>query len=310
MKRPQGTDSRGLVLGFSAYFLWGLFPLYFMLLARSGAFEIVAYRVLCSLVFCLLGIAVTRRWSGLNRVLKSRRAVFSLAAAGLLVSLNWTLYVWGVNNGHAIDASLGYFINPLVSAALGVVVLGETMRPAQWIAFAISTVAVVVLVVGYGSVPWVALGVAATFGLYGLIKKQVGAGVPALPGLVIETSAASPFAMGYLIWLGVIGANTVQLDAYGLLVGLTGPVTAIPLLLFASAAARIPLSTIGMLQYVAPILQFLVGWLVIGEQMPPARWLGFVIIWLAVGVFIVDALIYGRRARRRQSDAGRVLVGH
>ena len=182
-----------------------------------------------------------------------------------------------------------------MSAALGVIVLGERMRRAQWVAFGVSTVAVIVLIVGYGNVPWVALGLATSFALYGLMKKQVGAGVPALPGLAIETSAATPFALGYLIWLGVGGLNTVYLDGYALLVALAGPVTAIPLLLFASASVRVPLSTMGILQYVAPILQFLTGWLIIGEQMPPARWAGFVLIWVAIIVFITDALRQSRR---------------
>lgn len=293
--KRQDIDRRGLLFGFGSYFLWGLFPLYFRLLSRSSAFEIVAYRIVCSLVFCVLAITVTRHWRGVKYVLANRRAVVVLAGAGLLVSANWTLYVWGVNNGHAIDASLGYFINPLMSAALGVIVLGERMRRAQWVAFGVSTVAVIVLIVGYGNVPWVALGLATSFALYGLMKKQVGAGVPALPGLAIETSAATPFALGYLSWLGVGGLNTVHLDGYALLVALAGPVTAIPLLLFASASVRVPLSTMGILQYVAPILQFLTGWLIIGEQMPPARWLGFGIIWVAVLIFIIDALHHSRQ---------------
>ncbi|WIY81815.1 EamA family transporter RarD [Propionimicrobium sp. PCR01-08-3] len=298
----------GVSLGFAAYFLWGLFPLYFKLLSRSGAFEVVAYRIVCCLVFCVLAIAVLRGWRQIGDVLHNRRAVVVLAGAGLLVSFNWTMYVWGVNNGHALDASLGYFINPLVNAVLGVVLLGEKMRTAQWVAFAISAVAVVVLVVGYGSVPWVALGLASTFATYGLMKKKVGAGVPALPGLAIETSAATPFALGYLVYLGVVGANTVHLEWYAVLVALAGPVTAIPLLLFASASAKVPLSTMGILQYVCPIMQFLTAWLIFAEQMPPARWLGFAIIWVAVVIFIVDALVHSRQMTVQQADAEAELV--
>ncbi|WP_341727950.1 EamA family transporter RarD [Brooklawnia sp.] len=302
MVQRWGIGQSGISLGFGAYFLWGLFPLYFKLLSRSGAFEVVAYRITCCLLFCVLVVALTRGWRQIGEVLHNRRAVVILAGAGLLVSLNWTLYVWGVNNGHAIDASLGYFINPLMSAALGVVLLGEKMRRAQWVAFAISALAVVVLVVGYGSVPWVALGLASTFALYGLMKKKVGAGVPALPGLAIETSAATPFALGYLIYLGVVGANTVHLDGYAAVIALAGPVTAIPLLLFASASAKVPLSTMGILQYVCPILQFLIAWLIFGEQMPPARWLGFAIIWVAVAIFVVDALVHSRQVIVKQAD--------
>lgn len=289
-------------MGFLAYFVWGLFPLYFRLLIRSGAFEIVAYRIVCSLLFCLIAIAVTRNWRQLGRVLRHRRSVLVLAVAGLLVSANWTLYVWGINNGHAIDASLGYFINPLVNAVFGVLLLGERMRRLQWLAFGIGTTAVVVLIVGYGQVPWVALGLALTFGSYGLTKKKLGTAVPPLPGLVVETAAATPFALAYLLWLASAGLGTVpQGSGYSLLIMLAGPVTAVPLLLFAAAAIRIPLSTLGILQYVAPVGQFLIGWLVIGEQMPLERWIGFGIIWVALIIFVIDALLAGQ-SRAAVSD--------
>ena len=292
---PSVADRRGVWLGFLAYFVWGLFPLYFRLLIRSGAFEIVAYRIVCSLLFCLIAIAVTRNWRQLGRVLRHRRSVLVLAVAGLLVSANWTLYVWGINNGHAIDASLGYFINPLVNAVFGVLLLGERMRRLQWLAFGIGTTAVVVLIVGYGQVPWVALGLALTFGSYGLTKKKLGTAVPPLPGLVVETAAATPFALAYLLWLASAGLGTVpQGSGYSLLIMLAGPVTAVPLLLFAAAAIRIPLSTLGILQYVAPVGQFLIGWLVIGEQMPLERWIGFGIIWVALIIFVIDALLAGQ----------------
>lgn len=292
------TDRRGVLLGLAAYLIWGLFPLYFQLLTRSSAFEIVAYRIIWSLVFCLILLAVGRNWRRLLAVLKRRRSVLILMAAGLLVTFNWTLYVWGVNNGHAIDAALGYFINPLVNALFGVILLGERMRRLQWVAFAVGTLAVLVLIVGYGEVPWVALGLAVTFGLYGLTKKKVGLLVPPVPGLAIETAAATPFALVYLAWLSSAGLATVPLvSGYGALVMLAGPVTAIPLLLFAAAAARIPLSTMGILQYAAPILQFLAGWLIIGEQMPLERWIGFGIIWIAVIIFVIDALGHARPTR-------------
>lgn len=295
MMPSVAVDRRGVGYGFLAYLIWGLFPLYFQLLIRSGAFEIVAYRIVFSLLFCLIMLALTQGWRQLARVFRQPRSVLVLAVAGLLVSFNWTLYVWGVNNGFAIDAALGYFINPLVNAAFGVILLGERMRRLQWLAFGVGTIAVVVLIIGYGQVPWVALGLALTFGLYGLTKKKVGMAVAPLPGLAIETTAATPFALAYLIWLGAAGLGTVQLGSgYSLLMMLAGPVTAVPLLLFAAAAIRIPLSTMGILQYVAPIGQFLIGWLVIGEQMPPERWIGFAIIWTAVLIFIVDALRAGR----------------
>lgn len=293
------VDRRGALFGFLAYFLWGLFPLYFQLLTRSSAFEIVAYRIICSLVFCLIALVAAHQWKLLRRVLTKRNSVIILLLAGLLVAGNWTLYVWGVNNGHAIDASLGYFINPLVNAAFGVALLGERMRRAQWLAFGIGTIAVIVLIAGYGQVPWVAFGLATSFGLYGLTKKKVGTAVPPLPGLTVETIATTPFAIGYLIWLSAAGLGTVQLiSGYGLLMMIAGPITAIPLLLFASAAAKIPLSTLGILQYIAPVMQFLIGWLVIGEQMPVERWLGFAIIWVALAIFLTDALRHGRPPKR------------
>lgn len=289
------------MFGFTAYLIWGLFPIYFWLLRRSGPFEIVAYRIWVALVFCLLAIAITRSWRPFVEVLRKPRITGVLLLAGVLVSLNWTLYVWGVNHGHAIDASLGYFINPLVSATFGVVLLGERMRRLQWAAFALGTLAVLVLTFGYGKVPWVALGLAFSFGIYGLVKKMVSASVPPLAGLAIETGATTPFALAYLGWLSASGGGTVELVSwYGLLVLAAGPVTAVPLLFFAAAAARIPLSTLGILQYLAPILQFLAGWLVFGEHMPLERWVGFVIIWIAVVVFLSDAL---RNSRTNQPPA-------
>ena len=288
-------DRRGVWFGAAAYLIWGLFPLYFMLLARSGAFEIVAYRIVYSLIFCLLAIALTTQWRSLARVFRDHRAVLVLMLAGFLVSANWVLYVWAVNNGYALDASLGYFMNPLINAAFGVLLLGERMRRLQWVAFGIGTLAVLVLSIGYGQVPWVALGLGFSFGLYGFTKKKVGLAAPPLPGLAIETMGVTVFAVAYLGWLAAKGLNTVDpISGYGALVALAGPVTAIPLLLFAAAAARIPLSTMGILQYIAPIGQFLIGWLVIGEQMPAVRWVGFVIIWVAVVIFVTDAIRHGR----------------
>lgn len=288
-------------MGFSAYLIWGTLPLYFQLVARSGAYEIVAYRIVYSLLFCLLVIVITREWQRFVKVLRSPRTVLVLLGLGALITLNWTLYVWGVNNGHAIDASLGYFMNPLVNAAFGVLLLGERMRPLQWVAFGIGGIAVTVLIVGYGQVPWVAFGLALSFGVYGLVKKKLGRGVPPLAGLAVETAATTPFALIYLGWLAATGMATATLPSgYGMLMMIAGPLTAIPLLLFAAAAHRIPLSTLGILQYIAPIMQFLLGWLFIGEQMPTARWIGFIIIWVAVLIFLLDALRVARYARLSQ----------
>ncbi len=286
----------GLWPGLLAYVLWALFPIYFRLLERSGAVEIIGYRVLCSLVFCAVLVALGRRWAELRSVLRNRRATSMLAIAGVLVTANWTLYVFGVNSGRTLDAALGYFINPLVAALLGVLVLGERMARLQWLAMAVGTVACVVLVVDYGEVPWVGFGLALTFGVYGLLKNRVGAKVPPLVGLGVETLAVAPVFILYLGWLAATGGSTVSpTTPYGWLMYLAGPVTAVPLLLFAAAARALPLVTIGMLQYIAPIGQFLIGWLVFGEPMPPGRWLGFALIWVAVLMFVVSALVKWRR---------------
>lgn len=298
----------GAFLGLAAYLLWGLFPLYFRLLRDSGPFEIVAHRALWSLVFCAVALLVLGRWSQVRTAARDRRGTAMLALGGLLVAVNWTLYVWGVNTGRTLDAALGYYINPLLTALLGVVFLGERLRGGQWFAFALGGAAVGVLVVAYGEVPVVALGVATSFALYGLVKNRAGRSVPALPGLALETAAIAPLALGFLALLEWRGADTVELlSPYGLLMASSGVVTAVPLLLFAAAAARIPLVMIGMIQYLTPTLQFLVGWLAFGEPMPPERWAGFVLVWLAVTVFAVDGARHHRwpRLATRGGPAGR-----
>jgi len=288
----------GLISGITAYALWGLFPLYFVLFARSGAFEVVAYRALWSLVFCLLLLAVTRSLGQLRAILRDRRSALVLGVAGLLIAINWTTYVYGVATGRTLDAALGYFINPLAVTLLGVLVLGERLRRAQWIALGFGAAAVVVLVVAYGEFPFIAITLALSFGTYSLVKKLAGRSVAPTPGLAMETAAVAPIALGYLIYLGLTGGGTVDLlSGYGLLVATTGVVTAIPLILFADAARKVPLVTIGMLQYLAPIGQFLVGWLAFGEPMPAARWAGFALVWVAVLIFAVDAVLLARRRR-------------
>ncbi|TRY18823.1 EamA family transporter RarD [Tessaracoccus rhinocerotis] len=291
---------KGLLYGGGAYLLWALFPLYFKLLEDSPALEIIGYRVVCSLLFCVLLLAVGRQWRAVRAVLSNRRATWTLALAGVLVTANWTFYVVGVNSGRTLDAALGYFINPLVAAVLGVAVLGERLSRVQWVAFAVGTLACAVLIVGYGQVPWIAFGVAGTFGVYGLIKKQVGAKVPALVGLGVETAAVTPVMMAYLVWLGLAGGSTADPGtAYGWLMYLAGPITAVPLLLFAAGARRLRLVTLGMIQYIAPIGQFVLGWLVFDEPMPAQRWVGFVLVWTAVAMFVASAVSrVGRRGRQ------------
>ncbi|WP_321575261.1 EamA family transporter RarD [Oerskovia douganii] len=289
---PAPVDRLGLTLGASAYVLWGAMPLFFPLLKPAGPLEIIGHRVVWSLLFCLLLLVVMRQLPAYRAAFRSRRTVGLLAIASVLVATNWTVYVYGVLSGHVLDAALGYFINPLVTVLLAVVVLKERLRPAQWVALGIGTAAVVVLTFGVGRLPWIALTLATSFGLYGLVKNRVGRDVEALPGLAVETTLLFPVALGYLVYLGVTGVGTFATEGPGhaLLLASSGVVTALPLLLFGSAARRLPLSLVGMLQYLAPVLQFLVGLLVFHETMPPARWAGFSLVWLALIVLSVDAL--------------------
>ena len=291
------NDERtGLGYGLAAYLLWGLFPLYFTLFARSGAFEVVAHRALWSLVFCALLLTVLRQWGALREALADRRLTLGLAVAGVLIVVNWSTYVLAVLTGHTLETALGYFINPLAVTALGIVVLGERLRRLQWLAMVFGAASVLVMIVGYGQVPWIALILACSFGTYSLVKKVAGRSVGALPGLAVETGAVAPFALGYLGWLAFAGQATASpASGYGALLATTGIVTAVPLLLFAAAARRVSMVTIAILQYVAPIGQFLLGWLVFHEPMPPMRWAGFALVWAAVVVFVGDALVASRR---------------
>lgn len=304
--QTRGMSSRsGALLGAAAYVLWGVLPAYFKLLQRSGPFEIVAQRATWALVLCLFLIVVLRRGAQLREVLRSRRQTGILAAAAAIVVINWTLYVYAVTSGHTLEAALGYFITPLVSALLGVVVLGERLRPAQWVAFGVGFAAVAVLAVAYGHFPLISVAIAVSFGVYGLLKKQVGARVGAIEGLTVETLAIVPLALVYLTWLNAGGMGTVDpVSPYGLIIMLSGPVTAVPLILFAAAAARVSLTTIGMLQYIAPVGQFLLGWLAFSEPMPPARWAGFLIVWVAVIIFALDAARAAAKARPPRLEHG------
>ena len=292
-ERPQpALDSRGLLLAFTAYLLWGSFPFYFKMLSAADPFEIIGHRVAWTFVFCLLGVLVTRQFGGLVTALRSPKLFWGLTGAGVLVTANWSIYVWGVLNDHIVDAALGYFINPLVTVSLAVFVLGERLRRAQVVALGVGALAVIVITIGFGQVPWVALSRAFSFGFYGLAKKQLGAHVTPLVGLTIETALLTPFALGFLTWLQVSGRSHFLSEGPGLTFGLAmaGAVTAIPLLLFAGAAQRIPLSTIGLIQYLTPTIQFMIGVLFNHEAMPTSRWIGFGLVWVALVVLTVDSL--------------------
>jgi len=293
----MSSSRRGYLYGIAAYLCWGLFPLYWKLLRPSTPVELLAHRIVWSFVFVVAVIAITRGWRRLA-TLRRGRTVGLITLAAALIAVNWGTYIYGVNSDRVVETSLGYFINPLVTVLLGVLVLGERLRPAQWAAIGVGAAAVTVLTVDYGHVPVLALVLAVTFGLYGLIKKRLS--VPAADGLLLESGVLALPALTYLLLLGAGQESTFGhvSAAHTALLVLTGVVTAIPLLLFAGAANRIPLSAIGLLQYLAPILQLGCGVLIFGEPMPPARLAGFALVWLALTVFTWDGIRYLRAAGR------------
>jgi chloramphenicol-sensitive protein RarD len=294
-----GTDAevrRGLLYGTAAYLLWGAFPLYWPLLEPASALEILAHRILWSLGFVALVLWRTRAWRSVRAVLANRRQRTLLILAASVISVNWGTYIWGVNSGQVVETSLGYFINPLITILLGVFLLGETLRRPQWVAVGIASIAIVVLAIDYGHLPWIALVLACSFGLYGYFKKRAAVGAP--ESLAVETGFLALPALTMLVVLQAQGTLAFGQHGTGnttLLVA-TGVVTAIPLLFFAAATRRLPLSTVGLLQYLAPVLQFAVGVGIDHEPMPPARWAGFSLVWMALVVLSVD----GIRSRRRR----------
>ncbi len=301
MTAPPATR-RGLAYGIGAYLLWGLFPLYWPLLEPAGALEILADRMLWSLIFVALLLTVLRGWPGVRLLAADRPRLLRLTLAAVLVTVNWGIYIWGVNNGHVIETSLGYFINPLLTILLGVLVLAERLTRLQWLAVGIASLAIVVLTVDYGRLPWIALSLAGSFAGYGFLKKRVSAG--AMETLAIETAVlAGPALITLLVLaeqsrlvLGHHGAGNAALLAG------TGVVTAIPLLLFGAGARRLPLSSMGLLQYLAPVLQFAVGVGIRHEPLPPARLAGFGLVWVALLVLSADAL------RRQRRPLGRAVA--
>ena len=283
--------------------MWGLFPLYWTLLEPAGAVEILAHRVLWSLVTVSLVVVVLRRGRDVAAVLRNPRTRWLLLVAAAVISLNWGGYIWGVNNGRVVETSLGYFINPLVTVLMGVVVLGERLRRLQWAAVGLAAVAVLVLTIDYGRPPWIALLLAFSFATYGLAKKT--AGVDAVESLAVETLYIGPVAAAYVGWLVATGASSFGTEGAGhaVLLTTTGIVTVIPLLCFGAAAIRVSMVTIGLLQYIAPILQFALGVLWYDEPMPASRWIGFVLVWIALLVFTWEAVTHRRRQLRLVAEA-------
>jgi chloramphenicol-sensitive protein RarD len=284
----------GLIYGVSAYVLWGLFPLYWPLLKPATSLEIVSHRAVWTLVFCVIVLALTHALKSTLATFQRPKVAIKLFLASILISINWLIYIWATNNGHVVEAALGYYINPLIIIAFGVILLKEKLRQLQWVAVSIATVGVIILTVDYGRLPWVALGLALSWGSYGLVKKQLGLG--ALEGLAIETMIAFIPYCGYLILIGSNGEGQ-----FGRGFGLTtllisaGAVTAIPLLLFNGSTTRLPYSTIGLMQYITPTLTFIIGVWINHEVMPTARWIGFLLIWAALITLAFD-LVRSSRA--------------
>jgi len=294
----QTTQRSGLLYAFAAYGAWGFLPIYFLLLRPAGAFEVVAWRIVFSLIFCSILITLTRSWPALVALVRQPRLLLTLALAAVLIYINWQVYVYGTLSGRVIETSLGYFINPVVTVLLGVVLLQERLRRLQWVAVGISVVAVLIIALGYGGFPWIALTLACSFGLYGLVKKSVGPRVDALSGLAIETTWLLPVAIVQVVVVGGSVGITFGTSGAGhsTLLIVVGVVTAIPLLLFAAASRRLPLVTIGLIQYVSPVIQFVIGYAFLHEAMSAAQWVGFGCVWLALLVLSFDLLRKGRVA--------------
>jgi chloramphenicol-sensitive protein RarD len=296
---PKRSEySLGLIFGVGSYILWGLFPLYWPLLKPANPLEIVSHRAVWTLVFCLIILALTKQMHSTLAIIKRPKIMAGLFLTTILVSINWLTYIWATNNGHVVEAALGYYINPLIIIAFGVLLLREKMRPLQWVAVGIAAVGVTILTIDYGRLPWVAISLALSWGTYGLVKKKLDLG--ALDGLAIETLISLiPYA-GYLLYLGKQGTGQ-----FGHTPGLTillisaGAVTAIPLLLFNGSTTRLPYSIIGLLQYITPTIQFSIGVWINHEDMPLARWIGFLVIWLALIALGTDLVKSSRTVDNR-----------
>ncbi|MFF5401357.1 EamA family transporter RarD [Streptomyces misionensis] len=294
----KGEHRIGLLNGFAAYGAWGLVPLYWPLLKPAGAVEVLAHRMAWSLLFVVAALLFVRRWAWVGELLRQPKRLALIAVAAAVITVNWGVYIWAVNSGHVVEASLGYFINPLVTIGMGVLLLKERLRPVQWAAVATGFAAVVILTIGYGRPPWISLCLAFSFATYGLVKKKVALG--GIESLAAETAILFLPALGYLLWLTAQGRSTFTTEGvgHGALLASTGIVTALPLVCFGAAAIRVPLSTLGLLQYLTPVFQFLLGILYFHESMPPERWAGFALVWVALLLLTGNALHTARGQRK------------
>jgi len=294
-------ERRGFAFGLTAYAIWGFFPILFKLLRPSSPLEILAQRIIWSVVFISLLLLAMRNWRFLGRVVRDRRLLGGVSLAAVLIGVNWGTYIFGVNSSRVVETALGYFITPLVVVLLGVTVQRERLHLWQWIAVGVGAIAVAVLTVDYGHLPYIALLLAASFGSYSLVKKRLS--LPPAEGLFVESAVLALPALAFLTWLNLTGgAKFGHVSAvHTTLMVLCGLFTAVPLLLFAAAANRVPLVGLGILQYVAPILQFGCGVLIFHEPMPAARLAGFALVWIALIIFTVDGLRRARTNRRART---------
>ena len=304
---PRDEERRGAAYGLVAYAVWGVFPLYFAALKPAGAWEILSHRILWTLLLCALVLFVRRDLAWARQLWQRPRLGLGVSAAAVLIAANWVIYVAAVLGGKTTEAALGYFLNPIVTVALGVVVLRERLRAMQWVAVGIGAVAAIYLSVAAGSVPLIAISLALSFGSYGLVKKKVGASLEAMHSLAAETAVLAPIALVMLVVLTGRGDTTFTTDGawHTTLLVAAGVATAGPLLLFAAAARRVPLVTIGLLQFLTPVLQLLCGVLLLDEHLTGARWVGFGIVWVALAVLSFDSL--RNLPRRGRPDAETVL---
>jgi chloramphenicol-sensitive protein RarD len=289
--KRKSESSVGLLYGLSAYLIWGSFPLIIAAASFADPFEVVVWRVVFGFIFAALLVSIVGGWKEILQIVKSAQRLKWVAVASLMIYINWVVYVVAVATGNVIESSLGYFINPLVTVLFAVLLLKEKLRPMQWVALSIGAVAVVVLTLDYGRLPFIAIALAVSFGIYSLAKNRVGKKIPALQSFTIESGLVVPVALVQL-WLVSQSAQIMLFSGFvetSILVGF-GILTAIPLILFGAAASRVPLSTIGFIQYLTPTIQFSIGFFVFGEPMPAVRWVGFALVWVSLAILTIDAL--------------------
>jgi len=287
--------NKGVFYALSAYFLWGILPIYWKQLHHVPSFQIIAFRIISSLLFLVFVLTIRKNWTDFKQTVLNRISILFFTLSGLMLGINWLVYIWGVNANHIVETSLGYFINPLVSVALGMIFLGEKLRPLQWVPVSIAATGVIFLTVQYGALPWIALTLAFSFGFYGLLKKTAPAG--GLYSMTIEMAALCLPALTYLLLVGSRGEGIVATASptTWLLLIAAGAITVIPILLFTAGARNIPLAMVGILQYVAPTLQFLIGVLVYKEPFSRIDLIGYAIVWLALIIFWLEGTLHRRK---------------